>query len=199
MAILYLLLLLCHGAIMGSAWKTGASATFYGNGDGYAIHEGTCSCQKARSYGICYNDQCFEYIQNPSMVAAINTPGMENTRLCGKCVEVRCVAGRNRGTKSSLHDWRNPCYEAQKTIVVAITDSCPTNHPNPSNAVNCNYYAHSHLDLSYWAFRQLADPNYGIIDVQYRFVPCPTASEAKLGTKFSKCCDGKRQCLYGGY
>jgi hypothetical protein len=182
-----------------SSWVKGATATYYGNGDGYPLEMGTCSCQKARDYNICYNNRCFETMNDPKMVAAINTPGMENTRLCGKCVKVRCVKGKNRGLVSSKHDWRDPCYDSKKTITVTITDSCPTIHPNPSNAVHCNYHMQSHIDLSFWAFTKLADKEFGIIDIEYKFVPCPLNSERVLGTKWSNCCDGKRRCVYGGY
>lgn len=187
-----------------TAWKKGASATFYGNNgypffDSYSLDDGTCSCKKAREYGVCYNDHCFEYIKDPRMTAAINTPGRENTRMCGKCVEIRCVRGKNRGFISSLFDWRNPCYDSNKRIVVSITDSCPTWHANPSNAQHCNYNKGTHFDLSYWAFIKLADAKFGVIDIEYRFIECSKGMENNLGIKWSKCCDGKRQCIYGNF
>lgn len=194
---------ICH-KVAASEWKGGASATFYGNSgspffDAYSLDDGTCSCKKAREYGMCYNNQCFEFIKDPRMTAAINTPGRENTRLCGRCVEIRCIRGKNRGIISSIFDWRNPCYDSNKSIVVSITDSCPTWHSNPSNAQHCNYDKGTHFDLSYWAFIKLADAKFGVIDIKYRFIECPSDTENKLGIKWSKCCDGKRKCIYGGY
>jgi hypothetical protein len=186
------LALLCMLATKASQaaenWRQG-SVTFYGNAmapfyDPYPLMEGTCSCKKAHDYGICYNGICFEKIADPKMVAAITRPGMENTRLCGQCFEIRCTAGKYRGLDWSEFGSPNVCRAPQGSIVVQITDSCPTRHPNESNSKYCVYQPPvTHFDLSYWAFERLADPKYGVVDVQYRSVQCPTDDQGAFGTR----------------
>lgn len=195
--------MLCS-ALAQNPWQTG-SVTFYGNAmapyyDPYPLEIGTCSCKKAKDYGICYNNQCFEYIKDPKMVAAIATPGLENTRLCGTCVEMRCVPGKYRGLPWSEFGKPNVCFSNKgKSITVIISDSCPVDHANPNNKKYCNFYQSMHFDLSYWAFKILAEPKYGVVDVEYRFVQCPWDRQKAFGTKWATCCDGTRQCSYGTF
>lgn len=167
-------------------WRK-TSLTFYGNkaynGDIYELTDGTCSCLKAKKYGICYNNWCFDKIINKAMVAAINTAGNSNTKMCGKCVEMRCTKGRYRGLSNSQFGMPNVCFNMNKTIVVQITDSCPESHSNPSNKMFCNI-SHTHFDLSFWAFGLLAPHKYGVIDAMYRFVPC-----TQKITVAKRCCD----------
>ena len=170
-----------------------ASATFYGNADGYKLEDGTCSCQKAKDSGKCYNDNCFDSLGDDRLVAAINTPGMENTRKCGQCVELRCVPGKNRGRSDSKHDTEDVCLSKDKTITVAITDSCPEDHENNSNQGNCKMSEGTHFDLSFWAFELLAPTEKGVIDLEYQFVQCPGS-----GATFSNCCEDGRQCVTDG-
>ena len=190
--------------LCSAEWKT-ASVTFYGDptppwNDPYKLSEGTCSCRKARDYGICYNNACFEYISDPKMVGAAATPGLENTRLCGKCVEIRCVPGKYRGLSWSEFGSPNVCYRSRgKSIVIQITDSCPSGHANPSNKKYCNYYSSMHFDLAFSAFVKLAPRKYGVVDAEYRFVDCPYDKQRVLGTKWSQCCNKARHCLYGHY
>lgn len=171
-------------------WKT-ASATFYGNreynGDQDAITDGTCACWKASKYGICYNNWCFQSITDPKMVGAINTKGSENTHLCGICVEIKCTSGRYRGLDWSEFGSDKVCYNENDSIIIQITDSCPEIHRNPNNAKYCSV-AHRHFDLSFWAFGKLAEHKWGVIDINYKFVDCP--SQDKLGTKSQECCKG---------
>lgn len=193
-----LVLLLSSFVSLGNEedWRE-ASLTFYGNhdynGDKDKLSDGTCSCAKAKAYGICYNNWCFDTIVNKSMVTAINTAGNNNTRLCGKCVEIRCVQGRYRGLDGAMYGRKSVCYDTNKSIIVQITDSCPELHPNPTNRVFCNI-THRHFDLSFWAFGLLAPHKYGVVDAKFRFVPC-----TQEGTTNRHCCDSdsKEVCEYG--
>ena len=200
----FVVALLCAPAAFAQTWKTG-SVTFYGNAmapyyDPYPLAIGTCSCQKARDYNICYNNWCFDSISDPKMVGAAATPGLENTRLCGKCVEIRCAPGKYRGLSYSEFGSPNVCYSSKgKSIVITIVDSCPAGHSNPSNKKYCNYYQSMHFDLAYWAFKNLADPKFGVVDVDYRFVNCPVDKMKAFGVKQNTCCNGNRQCVYGTY
>lgn len=198
------LLLLCVNNV--AAWIPG-SATFYGNSaapyyDSYRLEDGTCACHKAKASGVCYNGLCFEKIADPKMVAAVNTPRLENTRLCGKCVEIRCSIGKYRGLPLSEFDWRNPCnaIPRKKSITVTVTDSCPESHANPSNAKYCRYDTKNmHFDLSFWAFQKLADPLFGVIDIDFRFVPCQESIIRKTGTIWKTCCADSTHCVYGSF
>jgi hypothetical protein len=183
--------------VYASGWRT-ASSTFYGNneynGDRDKITDGTCSCAKARTYGICYNNWCFESIGNPKMVTAINTPRSDNTRMCGKCVRLRCVSGRYRGLPWSEFGEDDICYSREREITLQITDSCPEIHRNPSNKKFCNM-AHRHFDMSFWAFGLLAPHKYGVIDIEYRFVNCPKNLPKTIGTVNNTCCKEGTKCL----
>jgi hypothetical protein len=199
-----LLLSIPNGAFADVRWNPG-SVTFYSNpnppwNDPYKLDDGSCSCKKARDYGICYNNACFDYINEPKMVGAAATPGIENTRFCGKCVEIRCVPGKYRGLTWSEFGNPNVCYSPKgKSIVVQITDSCPSGHANPSNKKYCNYFKSMHFDIAFSAFGKLAPHKYGVIDVDYRYVNCPWDQQKRFGTKWSKCCDKAKQCLYGNF
>ena len=39
------------------------------------------------------------------------------------------------------------------------------------------------MDLSYWAFEQLASTNWGVIPVRWRPVPCTSSTSAGMGVK----------------
>lgn len=177
-----------------SVWKI-ASATFYGNakynGDVYDLSDGTCSCKKAKNYGVCYNNWCFSSVKDRSKVGAINTAGSSNTRLCGKCVAMKCSVGKYRGTKTSEFGSFNVCRDMKKIIVIQITDSCPEKHQNQNNAKFCDK-RNTHFDLSFWAFGILAPHEQGVIDVAYNFVTCP--SNITSGVLSESCCKG-RTCL----
>lgn len=180
------------------AWKIG-SVTFYGNKnynqDPYTLNDGTCSCYKAKKYGICYRNWCFQDISQPQMVAAINTPGLSNTRMCGRCVVMKCVRGKYRGLDWSEFGKQNVCRDFTRIITVQITDSCPEAHRNPSNKKFCSNRLR-HFDLSFWAFRQLADPKYGVLDIEFKFVKCPPNIKASFGVESNVCCNITHTCLF---
>jgi len=188
---LILLLFIITTISYTESWRTG-SVTFYGNkkfnDDPYTLLDGTCSCYKAKKYGICYANWCFDNIEEPYMVGAINTKGISNTRLCGKCVVMKCKAGRYRGYVWSEFGNENVCYNMSKTIIIQITDSCPEYHDNPSNKKFCNSRIH-HFDLSFWAFKKLAPSRFGVIDIEFRFVKCPHKITQAFGVKSSYCCN----------
>jgi hypothetical protein len=193
-----LLTLLVLGVVIGDtlAWNS-ASATFYGNhdynGDMDSVSDGTCSCKKTQMYGICYNNWCFESITDPNMVAAINTQGSSNTRMCGLCAKIRCITGKYRGMSGSEFGADNICYDSNKEITVQITDSCPEIHRNPTNHKYCNM-SFRHFDLSFWAFGHLAPHKFGVIDIQYEFVSCPVDLLSSFGVVAKKCCGGYQTC-----
>lgn len=192
-------MLLMPLASMGQPWSP-ASVTFYGNkaynNDPYPLMDGTCSCKKARMYGICYNNWCFESIANSKMVAAINTRNYTNTNMCGRCVEMKCTTGKYRGRQWSEFGSTNVCHDMKKRIIVQITDSCPEGHPNPSNKKFCSI-KHTHFDLSFWAFALVAPHQYGVVDVDYRFVKCPVNLKKIIGVVNNTCCASGRQCVLG--
>lgn len=161
------------------------TATFYGNpaynGDPYGMHEGTCACWKARAYNVCYNDVCFDDIVYPYHVAAVSTPGIENTKECGTCYQVTCVPGDLRGTDHSVLGPWQACLYPNASVVVTVTDSCPCHHPNPNNAYHC-CGPKKHFDLSFWAFEKIARHEFGVIDVEYKRVACPDT-----GVRMAKC------------
>ena len=57
-----------------------------------------------------------------------------------------------------------------------ITDSCPCDHPNPTNQKFCCGDT-THFDLSWWAFNEIGKVEQGFMDVMYERLPsCPLAS-----------------------
>lgn len=170
------------------------TATWYGAPwDTYQLSDGTCSCSKADLYKECYNGKCFTSITAPYFTAAINTIGLNNTRLCGECVHVRCTKGLRRGKGNSTYGWDDPCREGQSGVTVMITDSCPSGHSNPSNQFHCHGNT-THFDLSSNAFHVIADMRWGVIDVEWWFTPCPT--EIWLGPSMQDCCKDGRKCFW---
>ncbi len=66
-----------------------------------------------------------------------------------------------------------------------ITDSCPCDHPNPTNKLFCCGDT-THFDLSWWAFDAIGDTAQGFMDVMYERLPsCPIAST--LGVNRDTC------------
>ena len=167
------------------------TATFYGGNDDrqFSLKDGTCACWKSRAYGTpCYNDWCFEDVWWPYAVAAVNTPGVENTRECGQCYRLTCVPGRVRGRQDSKYGPWNGCLFPNASVTVKVTDSCPCQHWNPNNRDHC-CGPHKHFDLSHWAFGKVGLHEQGVIDVAYEKVDCP--SDWDLGLRSGTDC-GKR-------
>lgn len=66
-----------------------------------------------------------------------------------------------------------------------ITDSCPCDHPNPTNQKFCCGDT-THFDLSWWAFNEIGNTEQGFMDVMYERLPsCPRASS--LGVNRDTC------------
>lgn len=83
------------------------SATFYGNGDGFSIHHGSCGF----GAGIPSN-----------LVAALSDADPEHSGSCGACFEVECVPGSVRdGYGESLE--RGGACKAGRKVVVKVTDT----------------------------------------------------------------------------
>jgi len=108
-------------------WQDGRCTWYGGPGgpgpDGMNIFTGSCG------YGT--------KLKAPYFVAAAQTMGGYDWGLtgdCGKCFEVMCVDGRTRGTsQSQLGPWEGCQESGKRSVVIMISDSCPCNHPNPSN------------------------------------------------------------------
>ena len=162
-------------ALLGDGgWNIG-TATWYGgpNGpgpDGMSIYTGSCGLgQNLPSH----------------YVSAINTDGGYDyglTDLCGKCFEVMCVSGRQRGLSNSLlGPWAGCMESGSKSITVMVTDSCPCKHPNPSNQRWCcgGENANRHFDLSYLSFDAIAIRHRGVVDIQYRPADCKDLGQEK--------------------
>jgi len=153
-----MLVLMTLGSAMFAAngWSDGR-ATFYGAGDGYSIHKG--SCLKGT-------------INYPYHVTALNTgaSGKYPHHKCGECYEVKCFDGPTRGNDWSRFPGPSACKN-ENVIKVEVTDSCPCNHPNPSNHKWC-CGDKFHFDLSWAAFEKIAQKSMGVIDVKYRHVGC---------------------------
>ncbi|KAL3141565.1 hypothetical protein ABBQ32_004810 [Trebouxia sp. C0010 RCD-2024] len=172
----------CHPSFASSSFL--GRATFYGNGDGFTLNDGSCACHKqdVRSTWLnsrCEKGFCFDYIGSPQptaghgLVAAINTPGLNNTDQCGTCYAVTCVNGPTRGLPGSLLP-DSGCI-SDKPVTVMITDSCPCDHANPDNQKWCCGDT-AHLDLSHTAFGMIADHSKGVVDLRIQKLDsCPAA------------------------
>ncbi|KAK9790755.1 hypothetical protein WJX73_003014 [Symbiochloris irregularis] len=173
-------------------------ATFYGHDD-YTLNDGSCACHKRGGlYNPCSSQFCFDYIgekqpnRGVGLVAAVNTPGIQNTDQCGACYEIRCVDGPTRGPDSTERP--DSACVFNTTITVMITDSCPCNHKNPSNQKWCCGDM-QHFDLSYSAFGSIARQEAGVIDVQYVRVPSARCQyDQRTGVNFDTC-----KAYYGVY
>lgn len=153
-----------RAAAQGS-WKIGR-ASFYGD-DGGSIHNGNCG------FGYQYPNVGTGYD-----VAAVADASPEFAGSCGRCYEVRCQARTVVDGYGNSVDRSGVCKVGQQSVVVRTVDSCPCVYP--ANAYSnkrwcCGDNAGTqgtHLDLSIWAFEKLADPEYGVIGIEWRRVPC---------------------------
>jgi hypothetical protein len=66
-------------------------------------------------------------------------------------------------------------------------------HKNPNNQKYCNM-AFRHFDLSFWAFAHLAPHQFGVIDIEYEFVSCPSDVTKSFGVQPQQCCNGHQTC-----
>ncbi len=83
-----------------------------------------------------------------------------------------CVDGATRGKEwSDLGPWGGCTDAGKKSVTVKISDSCPCQHPNPSNKRWCCGDV-THLDLSYAAFDQIAERHRGVVDLKVRPASC---------------------------
>ncbi|KAI8464805.1 MAG: expansin [Monoraphidium minutum] len=152
-----MLLLLAAAATPSAAWHHGR-ATFYGNGDGYSIHHGSCQFGQLDNHDI----------------AAFSDTDPEFSGSCGSCYEVACEEGRLTDGYGKTLDRHGAC-KGGASVVVRITDSCPCNYP-------ANYYSNKrwccgdmrHMDLSWAAFEKIADTGKGVVGIKFRRVACDT-------------------------
>lgn len=163
-------------------------ATFYGNGDGFTLNDGSCACHKRWGWlsNRCESGHCFDYIGSPlpadgdGLVAAINTPGLSNTGQCGVCYDITCAPGPTRGLPDA--EFPDSGCISNRTISVMITDSCPCKHANKSNKKWCCGDM-THLDLSYQAFSSIADPEKGVINIMFERLPFCSAADHDVNTQ----------------
>ncbi|KAG0631507.1 hypothetical protein M758_1G259300 [Ceratodon purpureus] len=137
-----------------ATWGKG-KCTFYGGMDAAGTMSGACG------YGNLYASGYGAY------TAALSSALFKNGMACGACYEVAC-SGNAKSCKRG-------------SVLVTITNFCP---PNPGRSANnggwCNG-ANQHFDLSYPAFAKIADPKAGVVDLNYRRVPC----QKKGGIRFT--------------
>eukprot|EP00959_Pyramimonas_sp_CCMP1952_P232060 4849757-Pyramimonas_sp.AAC.1 len=57
----------------------------------------------------------------------------------------------------------------QNTVTIMVTDSCPCDHPNPENKINC-CGDEPHIDLSAWAYRSVSGAGGRVIHYTVRYV-----------------------------
>ncbi|GBG74084.1 hypothetical protein CBR_g17795 [Chara braunii] len=86
--------------------------------------------------------------------AAASMKIWQNGAACGMCVEIKCMGPSG-------------CY-AGKIVKVTITDFCPNTHPN---LAHCGPEK-NHIDMGQNSFPVIANPRVGVINIQYRVVPC---------------------------
>ncbi|XP_006845496.2 EG45-like domain containing protein [Amborella trichopoda] len=91
---------------------------------------------------------CFGFQDNGVMIAAASDAIWDNRAACGRNYRVRCTGGTNQGVPE-------PCRG--DSVVVRVVDYCPP---------GCR----STIDLSQEAFSQIADPNAGVINIEYEQV-----------------------------
>ncbi|KAF5841716.1 RlpA-like double-psi beta-barrel-protein domain-containing protein-containing protein [Dunaliella salina] len=150
-------------------WQEGR-ATHYGdeqdNPSGYkgtTIHEGSCL--------YWYLDK---NVGTGWDIAALSDHNYDFDGSCGNCYEVKCSNMGFRDGNGEYIDRTSACYDESKSVVVRVTDACPCNYEAnaKSNYRWCCGDMYT-MDLSYMAFRQLADRELGVIGIKYRRTECP--------------------------
>eukprot|EP01023_Acetabularia_acetabulum_P064785 TRINITY_DN847_c0_g1_i1.p1 TRINITY_DN847_c0_g1~~TRINITY_DN847_c0_g1_i1.p1 ORF type:complete len:420 (-),score=63.82 TRINITY_DN847_c0_g1_i1:2842-4101(-) len=143
-------------------WKQGRG-TFYGNEYWlWNIHEGSCG------YGYLCPEEGTGWD-----ITALPDVHWDYLNSCGRCYEVKCLPSVFTDNYGETLDRSGVCYDAESSVVVTVTDTCPCNYAT-------NWYSNQrwccgdmdHLDLSVWTFEKLADTKWGVIGLQYQEVPC---------------------------
>jgi len=135
-------------------WRTGRATMYWG------IHYGSCG----------YGD--LDQNRNTGWnIAAIPTSHPDYHGSCGACYEVKCEPMNFQDGYGNTHERMEACYDPNKSVIVAITDSCPCS----SNQQWCCGDM-EHLDLSTYAYDLLAERKWGVIGLKYREVACPDPS-----------------------
>ncbi|GJP51538.1 hypothetical protein CLOM_g10703 [Closterium sp. NIES-68] len=145
--------------ITDTQWHKG-SATFYGN-EMLQGNSGNCGFP-------------YRFVDNVTQVAVPDprwsqslTKGVEGFKgaACGQCYEVKCLRTARYGNK--VH-----CTSDKATRVVITNFDTPRSEGWPNN----------HFDFHSTGFKRIAALEAGIVNVQWRRVPCP-GSTAKFTVK----------------
>jgi expansin (peptidoglycan-binding protein) len=93
----------------------------------------------------------------PEYYGAMNDAEYGTADVCGACVEVQAEG---------------------KTLQIQITDECPYE----GNERWC-FAGSNHIDLSPAAFQYFADPVQGVLDIEWRYVPCTDVGDLEVTYK----------------
>ncbi|KAJ7529289.1 hypothetical protein O6H91_15G042500 [Diphasiastrum complanatum] len=136
------------------AWKLGlillilSAWALAGSADATAI-SGISSWFNEYKYTVCYGTNQTPFLPGPRIVAL--NPKAFSLAACGQCLNVTCTGGLSVGD--------NPCKANTPGVVVKIVDNCGES--------SCN-----DLNLSKYAFAQIANVNAGDIKVSYQSALC---------------------------
>lgn len=136
---------------------------------------GTCRCWGPDSYRP--NIPCFDKVNTPSHITAVDTSGMSFSQTCGTCLLVTCINGVTRGLPWSEYPYPG-CKPGNNSVVVTISDSCPCLQNASNNKWCCQDKSRGvrHLDLSTPAFTQIAEEEAGVVDILVQQIDCPDDS-----------------------
>lgn len=144
------------GATCSGGPSDGRPCYVFDAGDGFGCPDGMCVESPGGGRATYYDaatGACGIPVSDPNaMVAAVADLLWDGSAVCGRCARVTGPLG---------------------TVVVEITDRCPAG-PNPEWCAGDA----AHLDLSRAAFAAIAEPDRGVVYVEWEIVECPVAGNA---------------------
>ncbi|KAK9823593.1 hypothetical protein WJX72_004108 [[Myrmecia] bisecta] len=130
------------------------------------------------SCGRCYEVRCKPGLVPGSGGKPLPVDVHSPDYLAGVNPNVKDTVGRtypgNAAEPQALNDV--VCWNSTSPVIVRIVDNCPALQDKNGVLVSqtlCNSDVY-HLDLSFFAFEQLAHPVYGTVDLEFRPVDCYT-------------------------